>query len=232
MNVPGRFGCLARLAEFALQPGPGELEVREEARSRYTELLRRLFVGQPAEVDQLDGIGQLRIGRGQLVQGEVEIEDIRWRTIGTDDRIIEGDVRLFASALRTLPGSSMVDQDAPHDTRGGTEEVRTIAVIDFRANQLDEGFVDQRRCLQRMPGILAAHVAAREPAKLVVDNRRQRFERRFVALLPLMEQLRKFCGLIHSSLASPQCRQIVAGIPIHWSGDRPADTLCEQPVLG
>lgn len=54
--------------------------------------------------------------------------------------------------------------------------------------QPDEGFVDQRCCLQGVADSFVRHVAARQPPQLVVDERDQLFQRGLIAAAPVDQQ--------------------------------------------
>ena len=59
-----------------------------------------------------------------------------------------------------------------------------------RVDEPHVGLVDERRGLERVAGALAPHVAAREAAHLVVDERDEGVERLPVACPPGLQQAR------------------------------------------
>ena len=83
----------------------------------------------------------------------------------------------------------MVAEDAAHDCGGDAEEVRAALPGDvLLLDEAEVGFVDEGGGLDGVAGALAAHVVAREPPQLVVDQRHQAFERRLVTVAPVDEQ--------------------------------------------
>jgi hypothetical protein len=65
------------------------------------------------------------------------------------------------------------DEDAAHRFRGGGEEVSaTIPVlVRIGPDEPDIGFVNQGRCVERLPRLLARHLACGQSAQLVIDQR-------------------------------------------------------------
>ena len=83
------------------------------------------------------------------------------------------------------PAAREVHENPPHHLRGDAEEVR--AVLPTRRLPVDEaqvGFVNQGGGLEEVVVALAAHVTAREPVQLGLDERGQAFERLLVAVTP------------------------------------------------
>lgn len=88
--------------------------------------------------------------------------------------------------------------------------MRAVAPIDLPGiNEMQEGFVNQGRCLQDMTGTLPPHVQMRQSVKLVVDARHQLVQRRVVAPAPCPEQagnvLDGGSGHKSSSIGEKQC---------------------------
>jgi hypothetical protein len=106
---------------------------------------------------------------------------------------------LRAAAAFCIPvPACVIDQNATHDLRGNGKEMRTVGpmhvLLIYDANV---SLVDQGGGLQSMAFPFPAHVAAREPVQLVVDQRIQLVERGLIAIAPFSEQLRdlvlRFC---------------------------------------
>ena len=84
----------------------------------------------------------------------------------------------------------MVDQNAPHETRGQRQEVRAILPANAtKIDQSNEGFVDERGCLQGVIVALAAHLQAGESAEFLMNDRYQFVERGTIAAAPSEQQL-------------------------------------------
>ena len=81
-------------------------------------------------------------------------------------------------------------QDPPHRPRGHGEEVRAVLPLDsVHIDQTDVGFVDECRGLERVVGALASHVAPGQCVELLVDERNELVEGRFLTLAPREEQV-------------------------------------------
>ena len=103
----------------------------------------------------------------------------------------EADVHGAAPALHVLLRAREIDEDASHQASRHRQKVR--AVLPVHALGLDQpqvGFVDERGRLERMVAFLSGHAAARNPVELVVDDRNESRQRRFVAVAPGDEQCR------------------------------------------
>jgi hypothetical protein len=84
----------------------------------------------------------------------------------------------------------VVDQNAPHETRGQRQEVRAILpAYATKIDQSNEGFVDERGCLQRVIVTLATHLETGEAPQFLVDDRNQLIERGPIAPPPGEQQL-------------------------------------------
>ena len=87
--------------------------------------------------------------------------------------------------------------DLTHDLRGHAEKVR--AAVERGQRLIDEPrvrFVDERGRLQRVVRPFAAHVRARQPAQLLVDDGRQLVERGLVTAAPVDQQASDVAGRI------------------------------------
>ena len=103
-------------------------------------------------------------------------------------------LRAIAAALRTaLP--RVVDQHATHDLRGQRQELLAVLPVEHALpGEPDEGLVDQRRALQGVIAAFARHLAAREPAEVVVDQRPERIEGSAFAIGPALQQSGDLAG--------------------------------------
>ena len=89
----------------------------------------------------------------------------------------------------------MIDEHAPHDLRRERQEL--LAVLPFEhalTGEPDERLVDERGALQGVIAAFARHLAAREAAHVVIDERPERFERGGVAVGPALQQTRDLAG--------------------------------------
>ncbi len=84
----------------------------------------------------------------------------------------------------------MVHEDAAHEVRCKPEEVRAaLPVHRLLIHQPHEGFVHQRRALDRVVRPFAPQVPLRERAQLLVDEPGELAERLLIATAPLGKQL-------------------------------------------
>jgi hypothetical protein len=69
--------------------------------------------------------------------------------------------------------------------------MRTVLPLDaLYVDQLQVGFVDERRGLQTVPGALPRHTSPCDPMQLTLDERDQPLECRIIALSPGQQQSR------------------------------------------
>jgi hypothetical protein len=115
-----------------------------------------------------------------LVQGTqthqrfVERQELVTAGLGhSPDVAVEMKGRLTAAALLPAPRHRIVDEDAPHRLRGNGEIVRAVLPLDaVELGQLEPRFVDEGRRAQRVTGPLVAQLPRGDPAKLVIDERK------------------------------------------------------------
>ena len=86
--------------------------------------------------------------------------------------------------LSVVAGPGVVDEDPTHDVGGGAEEVGAVlplhsALID----QLQVGLVHEGGGRERVIGSFLAQERPREPAQIIVDDRRELVERGVIAAL-------------------------------------------------
>jgi hypothetical protein len=83
----------------------------------------------------------------------------------------------------------VLGEDAAHDECGDREEVDAVGEGGAAlSGELEEGLVDERRRLQRVPGPFAAQLPVGDPLELRVEEREEPLERRAVPRRPGVEQ--------------------------------------------
>ena len=88
-------------------------------------------------------------------------------------------------ALLVALGARGIHQNAPHEARGHREEVHAILPLDLLDfDQPEIRLVDERRGLKRMPDAFVAHVAPRDTAQFLMDERQQLIERGLLTSAP------------------------------------------------
>src|SRR6185295_12424175 len=93
-------------------------------------------------------------------------------------------------ALQSFALARVVEQDAAHQLRRHTVELRPVLPPDVLIDQLEIGLVDEGRRLQQMPRTLTFEVPARGLMQLRVDDGNERFKRLPVAIAPRDQELR------------------------------------------
>ena len=84
----------------------------------------------------------------------------------------------------------MLHKNATHQLRRDGEKMSAILPLHaLIIHQAHVGFIDQGRGLEAVAGALPFHVAAREAAKLVINDGGQPRERAMVAVAPGAEEL-------------------------------------------
>src|SRR5262245_30982580 len=97
--------------------------------------------------------------------------------------------------------TGVIDEDAAHDVRGDTKEMRAILPVDLPLiDEPDEHLMNQGRRLQGVVGALAPKLAGRHTPELPIDQWQQLVERCPVATTPLAEQRRDVARRDHRSL--------------------------------
>jgi hypothetical protein len=97
--------------------------------------------------------------------------------------------------------TGVIDQDAAHDLRGDTKEMRPILPVDLPlVDEPDKHLVHKRRRLQGVAGPLAPKLAGRHAPELRIDEWQQLVERSPVAATPIAEQCRDVSRRDHRTL--------------------------------
>ena len=83
-----------------------------------------------------------------------------------------------------------INQKATHGFRGGAEEMgASLPGLFVLARQLEPGFMDEGRGLQRVSGILARDLAGGQAAQLIVNKRKQFLGGQCIALSGALQNL-------------------------------------------
>jgi hypothetical protein len=130
------------------------------------------------KVSQLDDLSLHWVECREPIECFVEREDIDTGFGSRHIRVEGGDCHTAATLVACVrPG--VIDQDSSHHCGGHGNKV--CAVPPLNAIDLDQAqvrLINQRRRLERVTGVLPAHVVVGEPMQLVVQNREQRICRR------------------------------------------------------
>ena len=80
----------------------------------------------------------------------------------------------------------MIDQDTPHEPCAHGQKVCAIVPVDpLHLDQSQVGLVHQGGRLKAVTGPFTGHAAARNPRKLILNQRHQFVQRRIVAASPV-----------------------------------------------
>src|SRR2546423_4247304 len=86
----------------------------------------------------------------------------------------QGDLQGVATPFEVLPVTSEVNQNAPHQLRCHSKEMRSVLPPHvLPIDQPDIRFIDECRRLQHMTGTFTSHVVVRQPVQLCVNYRSQ-----------------------------------------------------------
>lgn len=173
-----------------------------------------LVVGEASKEEQFDQVALAAVVDGEALHGIVEFNQTAVGLRSDHDGVIETNFLEFAPALLPVLGTGVIDQDAPQDTRGNGIEVNAIHEGDIGIDELEIGFVDQRRGPQGVIPALGAQAVQSQLAQLVVDDRHQPVDRLFIAFTPLLQQLRDLLALgLHESTPYSPAKQCLAAKP-------------------
>jgi hypothetical protein len=153
--------------------------------------MRGFLDRESAKCAKLDDPRQLSVDLGQAIERMVQRQDgyLIWR--GDLLGVIHGHTPDTLAPLICAMTTSVIDEDAAHDLRRDTKEVRAIPPIDLAlVDEPDVRLMDQGCWLQGVVGPLTPKLAPGHPAELGVDEWQQLTERSAVAATPIAEQRR------------------------------------------
>jgi hypothetical protein len=163
--------------QIALQPGAGVRPVSFDGSHRKPEVLGDLRAGHAGKESQDHDLGGTRVDGFETRQRGFERQEIfdRHRAGGGRlEKVVENDGLNAPTALLTLLMASMIDEYPSHGLSAKRESVRLA--LPFRAAvvlQSDPRFVNERSRLERVVLPFTPQIAARDPAQLAVDGRKE-----------------------------------------------------------
>src|SRR5713226_9352419 len=143
-----RSSSIAYSAQLPQEPDLRHLPIAHDRFGRYLQDLGGLLHAESAKEAQFNNLTLSRVSRGQRRQRIVDSHQIRPGLPGHSERVINRDVAGAASSLDSVPRTSKVGQDAPHQPRTDREEVGAVLPGDLDIDQLHVDFVDKRRRLK------------------------------------------------------------------------------------
>jgi hypothetical protein len=185
-------------AELGAEPGAGEGPFALDGAGGDLEDLGAFFDREAAEEAELDDTGGAFVGFGEAGEGFVELHDLAAAAGGEDDGLVEGQEVEAAAAFAGDVFAGVVDEDAAHDAGGDGVEVRAVLPVgDLQVDELEVGLVDEGGCLEGVVAFFAAHVAAGDDVKFVVDGRDQPGSGVLVACLEPVKEGSDIIGFGH-----------------------------------
>lgn len=167
--------------EFARQPCLRDPPIPASGRLGHGEHLGDFIVIEPTEDAQLDHAPAGRSSAG-VVRAPRRTRAAHRRGLSLQPAPRGAWPPAVPAALFRAFGFGVVDEYPGHRHRGQRHEVGTIFPVGtVLADQFDEGFVHEGRCVERMVGPLGCHSPPLHRTKLVVENRKESFEHGFVA---------------------------------------------------
>jgi probable HAF family extracellular repeat protein len=193
-----------------VEPDSGGPPVALHRDGGHAEHFGRLFHAEPAEEAHFDHLHFAGIDTRQRVQGFIEGGETRILVSAHDGCLVERDVPHATSSFQIV-ATRMLYQDSPHQLgRHGEEMGAVLPLHALIVHQACVGLIDEGGGLEAVAVTLSSHIAARQPAKLVIHQGRQFFEGTLVSLAPGAEELayvihRRFAELYRfAMILSPQ----------------------------
>src|SRR5579862_9680037 len=170
-----RSRCIGRQrSNFAAQPHFRVTPIACDCYRRYAQYFRRFFHGHAAEVSQLEHSALAGIERRQAFQRCVDRKQLFGAIVRKDSDIVQRYRRNTLATLRPIPPPRVVHQDAAHNLRGNSEELRSRFTANvLPVHQAQISLVHQGCSLEQVIGTFAAHVMGCDPTQLVIHNRHQ-----------------------------------------------------------
>ena len=146
---------------------------------------------EPAKRTKLDDLDEVSVQFLQAIEGLIECENGHPVCSGDVPGFIDWDSgRPLAPFARPVT-TGVIDQDAAHDVRGDTEEMRSVLPVHPPLiDEADERLVDKGGRLQSVVGALAPKLTGGNASELRIDEGQQPVERSPVAATPIAEQRR------------------------------------------
>jgi len=169
--------------ESIAQPGPSVRPFLSGLVHREAQGGGGLLVAQTGEVPQLDDLGGYGVVSTEARQRVIEGEEI---LVGRGRRLVRQlDASPSATMSDALLAARVLDKDAPHRlSRRGEEVAATVPTLGLLGiDEPNVRFMDQCRCLERLPRLFPGQLVRRQLAQLIIDQRQQPLGGVCVALL-------------------------------------------------
>jgi hypothetical protein len=135
--------------------------------------LGRLLDAQAAEEAQLDHLGFARLHLLEGGQRIIQRHQIAAPRGAGVERFVQIHVRQLPAPLLGQARFGCIHQDPPHHLCGNGKEVRPVVPADvFRVHQAKIRFVQQRRGLECVAGLLPLHMAVGDAVQFFINQGR------------------------------------------------------------
>ena len=104
---------------------------------------------------------------------------------------------LFRTMFVARFSAGAIDQDAAHRLRRGGEKVR--AIFKRLITETQPSFMDERSRLERLAGLLARHLRARDLAQLDINRGHQLIAS---SRVPLADRVQNTCHFVHAMVCN------------------------------
>ena len=141
---------------------------------RDAEDFGNFFIGHADEVTQLHHFGFERMLCGEFFERVIDREELIVVACERQIRLPKIHAVLATAVAESALPAGVVDENASHRLGcGGKEMTAVFKLRVFVSDQPQPGFVNQGRGLERVSRRFIAHLARREPAQLLVNQRQQ-----------------------------------------------------------
>ncbi len=165
---------VAAFTQFPLQPRPHIAPVTLDRPDRNAQRCRRRFVRETGEVTQIDQLALPRVFRLEPLYGFVNGQYVLSGHFNRRFDMFQLDPLPVPAAFQAGPPAGLVDQDLPHGSRSGCEEMTPMIPTGVSvADQTHVGFMHQRRWFQGLPWPHVRHSCPGKYPQLVIDQRQQ-----------------------------------------------------------
>src|SRR5262249_37596000 len=182
------------------QPGPGQRPSALERCRRHIERFGGVLDAEAGEKPELDDPRLLGIDLLEAVQRVVERWKDRFGVGGDRERVGERHAVHPAPPLLSATGAGTLNKNLPHRPRRDADEVAFVVPGCAGTGEAQVSLVDKRRRLQRLTRAFATDIGARQPAELVVNERRK-----------LLSRLRFTPFVVHEPGRGPSAHYPVGG---------------------
>jgi hypothetical protein len=132
----------------------------------------RFFNGQVSEKTAFDDLYKPLVVTGQAFQGIMERQQVGYFLVGYQRYLFERNSDEVAAAFLGALPPGIIDQDESHGSRRYREKMDAVLPVNAAlVDQLEIGFVDERRGVERFSGSLVDAAMMGETMKFLINHR-------------------------------------------------------------